>query len=78
MTSAGEESLACIFFPQRVEWLDCWREKESQAGIPVSRCTKLLHAIIKAGHSGGILVGIMPTGIANMLMWQRIKEERGG
>ena len=33
--------------------------------------------MIKAGHNGGILVGIMHTGIANMLMWQRIKEERG-
>ena len=33
--------------------------------------------MIKAGHHGGILAGIMHTGIANMLMWQRIKEERG-
>ena len=33
--------------------------------------------MIKAGHNGGILAGIMHTGIANMLMWQRIKEERG-
>ena len=35
--------------------------------------------MIKAGHSGGNVVvsGIMHTGIANMLMWQRIKEERG-
>ena len=32
--------------------------------------------MIKAGHNGGILAGIMNTGIANMLMWQRIKEER--
>ena len=36
-----------------------------------------MHAMIKAGHNGGILAGIMHTGIANMLMWQRIKEERG-
>ena len=28
-------------------------------------------------HNGGILAGIMHMGIANMLMWQRIKEERG-
>ena len=35
--------------------------------------------MIKAGHSGGNVVvsGIMHTGIANMLTWQRIKEERG-
>ena len=33
--------------------------------------------MIKAGHNGGILAGIMHTGIGNMLMWQRIKEERG-
>ena len=45
--------------------------------VHISRCTKLLHALIKAGHNGGILAGIMHTGIANMLMWQRIKEERG-
>ena len=45
--------------------------------VHISRCTKLLHAMIKAGHNGGILAGIMHTGIANMLMWQRIKEERG-
>ena len=33
--------------------------------------------MIKAGHNGGILAGIMHMGIANMLMWQRIKEEKG-
>ena len=33
--------------------------------------------MIKAGHNGGILAGIMHTEIENMLMWQRIKEERG-
>ena len=33
--------------------------------------------MIKSGHNGGTLAGIMHTGIANMLMWQRIKEERG-
>ena len=33
--------------------------------------------MIKAGHNGGILAGIMHTGIANILMWQRIKEETG-
>ena len=33
--------------------------------------------MIKVSHNGGILAGIMHTGIANMLMWQRIKEERG-
>ena len=33
--------------------------------------------MIKAVHNGGILAGIMHTGIANMLMWERIKEERG-
>ena len=62
-----------------MEWWDCRREKESQAGVLISRCTKLLHAMIKAGHSGGNVVvsGIMHTGIANMLMWQRIQEERG-
>ena len=68
----GEESHACRFFPHGVEW---W---ESQADVQISRCTKLLHAMIKAGHNGGVLAGIMHTGIANMLMWQRIKEERGG
>ena len=31
----------------------------------------------KAGHSGGILAGIIHSEIASMLMWQRIKEERG-
>ena len=36
-----------------------------------------MHVMIKAGHNGGILAGIMHTGIANMLMWQIIKEERG-
>ena len=46
--------------------------------VHISRCTKLLHAMIKAGHNGGILAGIMHTGIENMLMWQRIKEEGGG
>ena len=45
--------------------------------VHISRCTKLLHAMIKASHNGGTLAGIMHTGIANMLMWQRIKEERG-
>ena len=45
--------------------------------VHISRCTKLLHAMIKAGHNGGILASIMHTGISNMLMWQRIKEERG-
>ena len=35
-------------------------------------------AMIKACHNGGILACIMHTGrVANMLMWQRIKEERG-
>ena len=76
-TSAGEESHACRFFPHGVEWLDCWREKGSQAGVQISRSTKLLHAMIKAGHHCGILAGIMHMGITNMLMWQRIKEERG-
>ena len=34
--------------------------------------------MIKAGHNGGILAGIMHMGIlANMLMWQIIKEETG-
>ena len=33
--------------------------------------------MIKAGHNGGILASIMHTGIANMLMWQIIKEEWG-
>ena len=38
-----------------------------------------MHAMIKAGHNGGILAGIMHTGIANMhtgianmLMWHKI------
>ena len=33
--------------------------------------------MIKASHNGGILAGIMHTGIANILMWQSVKEERG-
>ena len=32
----------------------------------------------KDGHSGGIIAGIMHSEIASMLMWQRIKEGRGG
>ena len=52
----GEESHACRFVPHGVEWWDCRRKKESQAGIQISRCTKLLHAMIKAGHSGGNVV----------------------
>ena len=32
--------------------------------------------IVQAGHSGGIIAGIMHSKIANMMMWQRIKEER--
>ena len=43
-----EEIHACRFFPHRVEWWDCRREKESQAGVQISRCTKLLHAMIMA------------------------------
>ena len=31
----------------------------------------------KAGHSGGNISSIMHLGLANMLMWQAIKEERG-
>ena len=30
----------------------------------------------KAGHSGGNITSIMYLGLANMLMWQTIKEER--
>ena len=30
----------------------------------------------KAGHSCGILVGIMNSELANTLMWQTIKKER--
>ena len=55
-TSAGVESHPCRFFPHRVEWWDRRREKDSQAGVQISRCTKLLHAIIKADHSGGNVV----------------------
>lgn len=33
--------------------------------------------MIKAGHNGGILAGIMHMGIPNMLIWQRIKQESG-
>lgn len=76
-TSVGGGESCMQIFSHGVEWWDCRREKESQAGVQISRCTKLLHAMIKAGHNGGILAGIMHTGIANMLMWQRIKEERG-
>ena len=32
----------------------------------------------KAGHSGGNISSIMHLGLANMLMWQAIKEERDG
>ena len=32
----------------------------------------------KAGHSGGNITSIMYLGLANMLMWQTIKEEREG
>ena len=55
-TSAGEESHACRFFPHEVEWWDCRREKESQAGVQISRCTKLLHGMNKVGHSGGNVI----------------------
>ena len=68
----GGESCMQIF-SHEVEWWDCRREKESQAGVQISRGTKLLHVMIKAGHSARI----MHTGIANMLMWQRLEEERG-
>lgn len=34
--------------------------------------------ISKAGHSGGNISSIMHLGLANMLMWQAIKEERDG
>ena len=59
-TSAGEDSHACKFIPHGVEWWDCWRAKDSQAGIQISRCTKLLHVMIKAGHSGGNVVLPLP------------------
>ena len=42
-------------FSHEMEWWDCRRENESQAGVQISRCTKLLHAMIKASHIGGIL-----------------------
>ena len=32
---------------------------------------------LKACHSGGNITGIMNLGLANMLTWQIIKEERG-
>ena len=32
----------------------------------------------KAGHSGSNISSIMHLGLANMLMWQAIKEERDG
>ena len=32
----------------------------------------------KASHSGGNISSIMHLGLANMLMWQAIKEERDG
>ena len=32
----------------------------------------------KAGHSGGNISSSMHLGLANMLMWQAIKEERDG
>ena len=34
--------------------------------------------ISKAGHSGGNISSIMHLGLANMLIWQAIKEERDG
>ena len=34
--------------------------------------------ISKAGHSGGNISSIMHLGLANMLVWQAIKEERDG
>ena len=34
--------------------------------------------ISKAGHSVGNISSIMHLGLANMLMWQAIKEERDG
>ena len=51
----GGESCMQIF-SHGVEWWDHRREKESQAGVQISRCTKLLHAMIKASHSGGNVV----------------------
>ena len=34
--------------------------------------------ISKAGHSGGNISSILHLGLANMLMWQAINEERDG
>ena len=50
--------------------------------IDVSR-TKIrldtsIFATSKAGHSGSNISSIMHLGLANMLMWQAIKEERDG
>ena len=38
----------------------------------------VLHSLFQAGHSGGNITSIMFLGLANMLMWQTIKEERVG
>ena len=37
-----------------------------------------IFAASKAGHSGSNISSIMHLGLANMLMWQAIKEERDG
>ena len=37
----------------------------------------LAACVHKAGHSGGNITGNMHLGLANMLMWHTIKEERG-
>ena len=37
-----------------------------------------IFATSKAGHSGSNISSIMHLGLANMLMWQAIKEERDG
>ena len=36
------------------------------------------YVIHKAGHSGSNISSIMHLGLANMLMWQAIKEDRDG
>ena len=38
----------------------------------------MVSGLHKAGHSGGNISSIMHLGLANMLMWQAIKEERDG
>ena len=50
---AGRRVMHAYFFHTGWSGGTAGEEKESQACVQISRCTKLLHAMIKAGHSGG-------------------------